>query len=254
MRNGLTTSGESLLQRRVIEKVEGDLFIVDVGANVGSWTIQFCDQFRAIRGLNEHLPRILLIEPAPSSVAALRERFANYARAEVLDVAVGPESGSTRIVHEEESPLNHILLESEAPGECNWIQVQVRTLDDVLQAHLTDGGLIDLIKIDAEGYDFQVLLGLANLLALEKVRVIQFEYNHRWLRFGNSLYNVFQLAKDSSLNVLKITPKGLQLLTEWHPELDKFWDGNYALVNPRLISIGPVHSTRFSNRNVLFVD
>src|SRR5439155_22983776 len=48
-----------------------------------------------------------------------------------------------------------------------------------------------LFKCDAEGHDMEVIRGALPLLANEKIAVLQFEYNHRWVYARNFLRDAF---------------------------------------------------------------
>jgi hypothetical protein len=71
---------------------------------------------------------------------------------------------------------------------------------------------VDFLKIDAEGYDFNVLLGATQLLARQAVKIIQFEYNASWAAAGATLtrarrwlasngYHVYALCKSRLANL-----------------------------------------------------
>ena len=54
----------------------------------------------------------------------------------------------------------------------------VRVEDDLKSRGV---GIVDVLKVDAEGADRDVLDGAESLLAANRIRVVLFEYGHGWL-------------------------------------------------------------------------
>ncbi len=112
------------------------------------------------------------------------------------------------------------------PG--GWIEVE--TTD--LAAWASRKGLqrLHLVKADAKGHDLFVLRGALPLLREERIDVLQFEYNHRWVFARAFLKDVFDLAAPLPYALARITPAGVEILPEWHPELERFFETNYCLI------------------------
>jgi len=91
---------------------------------------------------------------------------------------------------------------------------------------------VDLLKIDAEGFDMSVVEGARSLLEQERIEVCQFEYNHCWVYSRHFLKDAFDLAASlGNYRVGKVSPDAIWLYDEWHPELERFFESNYALVH-----------------------
>src|SRR3954468_16629026 len=69
---------------------------------------------------------------------------------------------------------------------------------------------IDLLKIDAEGYDLHVLRGAQRLLKEQRIDVIQFEYGEAWPYAGSTLSAAYQLLEGAGYQVFAL--KGEQLV------------------------------------------
>jgi FkbM family methyltransferase len=147
----------------------GDLFI-DVGANLGSYTLLAC----AARGA-----RGMAFEPVPSSFARLVENLRLNAiedRVRCLSQAVGAEPGTLAFRadrHAQNRPL--------APGEqcANPIQVPLTTLDQALA-----GEEPFLLKIDVEGYETAVIQGAQQTLQRPSLHAVIMELKGRGSRYG----------------------------------------------------------------------
>lgn len=148
---------------------EGDLF-VDVGANVGAYSI-----------LAASLPgtRCIAFEPASDTFELLAEnvRLNDYeSRVTMQRAAIGDEDGDISLTRSLDT-VNHIA----APGDEGFAQelVPVRRLDTVLGADAPA-----IIKIDVEGYETQVIDGAQQTLASEKLLAIVIEMNGSGARYG----------------------------------------------------------------------
>jgi FkbM family methyltransferase len=113
-----------------------------------------------------------LIEPYPASAERLRERFADDADVQVLDVAAGSEdrSAELHLAHDasgESRDAFHTLTPERTGRDLAWdesVAVQVRSLDS-LRAAGEIPGRVGLLKVDAEGADADVLRGASSIEA-----------------------------------------------------------------------------------------
>jgi hypothetical protein len=66
--------------------------------------------------------------------------------------------------------------------------------------------------------------------------VVQFEYNHRWILSRAYLKDVFDLIENTPYRLAKVCSSSLDIYAEWHPELERFFETNYALVHEQLVA------------------
>lgn len=159
-----------------------DLF-VDVGANVGSYTILACGAVGA---------RGVAIEPVPSTFQRLCENVGlNHAegRVQCLNIGVGRQSETMKFTSRLDA-INHAVAENEPAGDT--VDVQVRRLDSVL-----DGMNPVLIKIDVEGFETPVLEGAAAVLKRESLHAIIMELNGSGSRYGYNEDRILELMRQS---------------------------------------------------------
>lgn len=125
----------------------GDLF-VDVGANIGSYTVLAS----AVCGA-----RSIAIEPDPGAVQSLERNVEINGigdRMSVIEAAAGAAPGTVRFTIGQDT-TNRVAADTDAATR----EVQVRTLDDILAKEDPI-----LIKMDVEGYEPEVVAGALTVL------------------------------------------------------------------------------------------
>ena len=139
----------------VLATLRSGAVAVDIGANLGEWTVPLA---RAV-GAAGH---VLAAEPAPRSAAALEATLAANAlrQAEVVRCAVGDHDGNVEfavpIVSSARTDTGTARLGTAGAG---WqaVNVALRSLDSLAAERRLDR--LDLVKIDVEGHERQVLEG-----------------------------------------------------------------------------------------------
>ncbi|RZM27444.1 MAG: FkbM family methyltransferase [Pedobacter sp.] len=146
-----------------------DLF-VDIGANIGSYTILAAADVKA---------SVMAVEPLPKTFDILLQNIAiNHAakRVEALNMALGAKKDVLKFTSTHDTG-NHIAI----GGEKDVVEVPVNALDHVLY-----GKVPALIKIDVEGYEADVLSGATSTLQEPTLKAIIIELNGSGGRYGHS--------------------------------------------------------------------
>jgi len=153
------------LYRRFVKP--GDL-VFDIGAHVG-------DRVSAFRRLGA---RVLAVEPQPALAFTLNMLYGGDSNVIIARAAVGRTTGGLQLMINTANPTvttassAFIHAAQDAPGwrGQQWdksIQVPMTTLDALIAAH----GVPAFIKIDVEGYEEEVLMGLT-----QPVAALSFEF------------------------------------------------------------------------------
>lgn len=231
--NDFAINGERELQRLVAATV-GDRGMVafDVGANLGEWS-------QSMMAISPEV-RIVAFEPVPK-LAAIISEFLD----DVVAKAASDRPGTTTFTVTGDLTGTNSMASMDG-GKA--IEVETTTVE--IEAAARGIRHIDLLKIDVEGFDLAVLKGSLPLLAERRVAVAQFEYNWRW-RFNHAfLADVFDLIDGLPYHLGKILPGGgIEIYDRWHPELDRFIEGNYVLVREDMMGLLHVHRGSFDPSN-----
>ena len=139
----------------------GDLFI-DVGANVGSYTILASSAARA---------KTISIEPIPRLYEDLIENIRLNQIESLVDarnIGVGDKKEKLIFTSSLET-INHVLRENEI-GDASSIEVPVETLDSIVGSSCPK-----LIKVDAEGFETPVIRGADQILSQQTLLAVILE-------------------------------------------------------------------------------
>lgn len=148
--------------------------ILDVGANVGQTSISFL----------EHFPMAMIysFEPDSRNYKSLVDNIRDNSRIKPVNIALG-DTNETATLHRNEFGQTNSLMECSADVSKYmdaWMlksvdsqPVKVLTIDTFCAEH----GIvsIDLLKIDAQGYDLKVLEGARGLLGKCSINMIYVE-------------------------------------------------------------------------------
>lgn len=141
----------------------GDV-IVDIGANVGVYSVFFAELVGA-QGC------VFGFEPDPQNFARLKKTTARHPRVFPTEAAVGDETGSIQLFQSKGLNFDHRTYSN--PDDKHSVNVAITRLDDV--ASLQEQP-IRLIKIDVQGFEMSVLRGAQQTLARNPAAKILLEY------------------------------------------------------------------------------
>ena len=145
-------------------------FFVDIGANVGSYTVLASGHAGA---------KTISIEPVPSTFGYLMDNININRitdRVTALNAAIGSEKGFVNFTKSLDA-MNHVACENEND---DIIKVPVEVLDDILSGRETPA----LIKIDVEGFETNVVKGACSTLKKDGLKAIIIELNGMGARYG----------------------------------------------------------------------
>lgn len=147
---------------------DSDLF-VDVGANVGSYTVLAGGGVKAM---------VVAIEPVPSTFLHLQRNVVLNGLEDQVELhcaGVSECAGEMQFTSQLDT-VNHVLADDEQGPS---IRVPVVPLDGVLA-----GRAPALIKIDVEGHELAVLVGAQATLADNRLKAVLMETNGSGARYG----------------------------------------------------------------------
>jgi FkbM family methyltransferase len=175
---------------------EGDLF-VDVGANVGSYTVLASGVRHA---------HSIAFEPVPSTFAALVDNLCLNQLGPLVEAhnrAVGATQGTVRFTTELDT-VNHVA--SDADRWDRTVEVPLTTVDAVLAERCPL-----LVKIDVEGFEAQVLAGMKSTLGKPGLCAVIMETNSSGRRYGGSDRELFEAMTGLGFEAFRYEPMNRRL-------------------------------------------
>jgi FkbM family methyltransferase len=194
---------------------------IDVGANIGDWTELFLHYRSDCKGM--------LFEPGNTAFKKLAEKFAQLSNIEIIQAAVGSESGYIDFFEEPNAGITSSIVKNFASINATLIHTQITTLDAELVTKNWDS--VDYLKIDTEGFDYQVLLGVKDCLSKNKFGFIQFEYNQPWASANATLLGALNFLDQHGYSCYLIRSDGLYEL-DYSVYQEYFRYSNFLAVTP----------------------
>ena len=173
-----------------------DLFI-DIGANVGAYTILASSEINA---------KTIAIEPVPSTFKNLMDNILiNNIQGKVnaLNIGLGSKNGKLKFTKSFDS-VNHVATENET----DTIEVDIDTLDTIL---LKEQCPI-LLKIDVEGFETEVIKGADATLLNKSLKAIIIELNGSGQRYGYDERQIHNKLLEHGFKPYNYNPKTRQLI------------------------------------------
>ena len=199
---------------------------IDIGANIGSYTKLL---------LSESNAKVISFEPLPEAfkeLETLKNEFKN--RLTTHNLALGNDNKMQDLFYENSKSEKASLIEN--LEELSFIKDKNKNKTSIKVCKLDDfekelgKEIIDFIKIDTEGYEYEVLLGAKNILMKHKPKFIQIEFNWHQLIKNQTLYNLSKLISFS--DVFRILPnkRGLIHVDPSRPENNIYHLSNYIFI------------------------
>jgi FkbM family methyltransferase len=220
-------TGEEHLIRRLARHKPA--LCVDVGANKGDYTAR-------LLALTD--TKVIAFEPLPAAfrqLRALESAFPGrlYAinkgvgdRNSHLDLHYGDDDSEFASLSSEVSEIGYV-----GQHNINSMKVEVTTLDSYFAGAVdVHRGEIDLLKIDTEGYEYEVLAGAADTLKRLRPKFVQIEYNWHQLFRKQSLHGIASLLTGYVAYQLLPYGSGLSRVDVRSPEANIYHFSNFVFV------------------------
>ena len=194
-------NGETEFLNRVKEIYPDTFTYFDVGAHVGTYTDMILERFENYQGY--------LFEPA---VDTYQKCVANHGKNKNLtleNAALSDESGKIEYrIYPGDPTRNGIAgVGEEANFESEIHTVTCLTGDSYCKKNKI--GHINLLKIDAEGYDLHVIKGFDEMLSNGKIDIIQFEYNVKHSETKSMLGDYSKYLKEKGFHTGALRQEGV---------------------------------------------
>ena len=153
----------------------GDLFF-DIGAHLGDKS----------KELIKNNINVVMVEPQPSCLKKINKLYSNNPLVKIVPMGLGSFIGKMDMNINNETPVLSTFADHWKTGrfaESKWeekITISITTLDELIKKY----GFPNYIKIDVEGFEYEVLKGLS-----KKVGIISFEFTSEFFKDSEKCIN-----------------------------------------------------------------
>ncbi|MDK1080657.1 MAG: FkbM family methyltransferase [Anaerolineae bacterium] len=211
----------------------GDMTMVDIGANVGLYSVLSMHQL-------DSSGRIVAFEPHPITFSILQKNIETNQAGEdvgphvdVYNMAAAPERGMLELRLNPENRGDNRLYQGTYQGKIeNWETTPVKSIpiDSIFDELGIDE--VNFVKIDIQGYELQALTGFKETLTRSKNVILMSEFWPKGLReAGDSGRKYLQALVDLGFQLyeLKERPRGkVEPLKNWDQLNLRLQDRKYA--------------------------
>jgi FkbM family methyltransferase len=221
--------GEHLVAARFLRDSPSPV-VVDVGANLGAWTVAVRQALGHDRGT------WILFEPSPQFADSLR-RIPNT---ELIEAAAG-EAPAQLTLYAPDTPSGWVSLHARRDSFTRGAtfsehQVLVTRIED----RLAERGIerVDFVKLDVEGHELFVLRGLGHYLEEARISALSFEFGSANVNSRTFFHDFWDLLTPLGYRLSRITPGGALVPVPAYYETLEFFRGasNYVAVAPNVAS------------------
>jgi FkbM family methyltransferase len=229
-------SGEAYLLNNILpsyfEKLNNKPVIFDVGANTGEYFNELISKFQQAS--------IFAFEPNPNCFNSLKKIAEQHTNTKVFEIGFGAsETTSSMFSYANESDSEHaslfkeVLTDLHKTNDVQKIDIQISTIDKFCQRHQIEK--INFLKIDTEGYELEVIKGASEMIAGNKIDLIQFEFNEMNIVSKVFLKDFYDKLSDYSF--FRLDSNRLIPLLEYNANNEIFCFQNIFAVNKKIDQI-----------------
>ena len=215
------TNGELRALKAYLLKIESPV-VFDVGANIGDWS-------SVVLQINPRA-QIHCFEPGSYAFKILQDRkFPPQVVCNNFGLSSQASIGQLAVYGSEESYLNSLYGDREYGRKPKkYEEIRLSTISDYCKEHRLE--MVDFMKIDVEGHEFNVLRGASDMLARQGICALQFEYNDSYVAAKVYLRDIFEFMGAFSYDAFRILPNMLLPIKKYSNDMETYEYSNYLFV------------------------
>lgn len=196
------------------------MFIFDVGARKGDYINILLKELKA----NPYHNQIYAFEPEPHSFDKLQKFTSSYANIKAHNLGLGHFEGASVLYTNFQGSPGSTLFKEYLYSPSIQHDVQITTIDQFCKTNQIDH--IDILKIDAEGNEYNILKGASELLNAGKVRNILFEFAEANIASGIWMKDFRELL-GAHYDLYRIVINGAYPIRQYKPDHEIFRSVNF---------------------------
>ncbi|MEQ8924874.1 MAG: FkbM family methyltransferase [Fulvivirga sp.] len=215
--HSVETSGELWVLKFASKVFNKNSIIFDVGANKGQFLKNIINSF-------SHYNQIHCFEPSLSAFNILAKKAEGLENVQINNLGLSNKSGKLNLYYDSEASVMATLNSRSEKKHSE--EVTISTIDTYcLSMNISH---INYLKLDVEGFEYNVLLGAANMLAKRQIDFIQFEFGKNNMDQGIFLSDFITLL--SGYRIYRIVKNGIREIKEYNLYHEVFLTTNYLAI------------------------
>ncbi|HEY0066721.1 MAG TPA: FkbM family methyltransferase [Flavisolibacter sp.] len=170
--------------------------VIDIGAHIGLFSVR-AGQLAGKTG------KVYAFEPTPATQALLKKTIKINDMEGVIEPrneAIGDKDGVTHFyVSDSEGDNSNSLVQYKADRALHAVEVKITSIDNFIRNRPLER--VDFIKIDAEGFEYNVLLGCRHLFTQLKPYGILALHPNGIVSNGNSLEQIYDFMQEMNYDL-----------------------------------------------------
>mgnify|MGYP001606831428 FL=1 len=181
---------EPLSTKTVHEEVREGYTVVDIGANIGYYALME-SRLAGKKG------KVYAIEHSQINFSNLVKniKLNGYKNIQAFKLGIGDKNGSAKMYISPHSNLNSLVVQKNK-RIISTIQINIATLDKFLK----NKKYPDFIRMDVEGYEYNIIKGMKNMLKLRRPLKIFIELHPHIMGRDKTVY-VLKTLKDNGFRI-----------------------------------------------------
>ena len=205
----------------IIKKLKNDIkngVIFDVGANVGDWSKFLVDEYKDINY------KLYMFEPSIKAFNKLEKNIRKDNSHYCFLLGFGDKKESLKIFYDSDAQGSASIIMKEGKFSED---IQIETIDQFCkEKEITK---IDFLKMDVQGYEYNILLGAKDMLKSGAIKYIQFEFDEPNIE-NRIFFKDFWVLLNNQYDLYHSLYNGLVKIEEYHYSLENFSCMNYLAI------------------------
>lgn len=210
-------SGELYIIKQLKKNVTNGV-IFDIGANVGDWSKFVIEEYKDINY------KLYMFEPSLVTFKQLQKNIHTSESRFLYPIGFGDKKENLQIFYDNEAQGSaSILMKNGKFSE----EIQIETIDNFCKENKIEQ--IDFLKMDVQGYEYNILHGAKEMLGGGKIKNIQFEFDEPNIENRIFFKDFWELLHDK-YELYHSLYNGLVKIEKYHYELENYSCMNYLAV------------------------
>lgn len=191
---------------KLLEKYvhRGDV-VLDIGANIGYYAL-------ILAKLVGEKGRVHCFEPDKKNFRHLENATAHVGNISINNCAAGPKTELLKIYTSKNLNVDHRTYKPEEFDQ--EIEIDAVSMDDyMLKKYPAEGGRVDFIKMDIQGFEMQAIQGMLSILEKNTdIKIISEFWPYGLKKAGNSVTDYFRFLTEQGFNCYLLKKNELEKL------------------------------------------